>query len=67
MPSGIASIRPAITAMATSSRVRVAPWASFGSHLMMTSQFITLLAKPRAARFSRKCMPVMARTSGPGT
>jgi hypothetical protein len=26
-----------------------------------------LLAKPRAARFSRKCMPVMASTVRPGT
>ncbi len=66
MPSGIASSRPAITAMATSSRVRVAPWASLGSHLMITAQFRprskcaqpavvavhwVLLAKPRAGAF----------------
>ena len=40
MPMGMARIRPATTAMATSSRVSMAPSARRGSHLMITSQFI---------------------------
>ena len=50
MPSGIASNNPAITAIATNSKVRVAPWASFGSHLMMTSQFIGCSSRSRERR-----------------
>lgn len=50
MPSGMARTNPATTAMATSSRVRVAPWARRGSHLMMTSQFIIRPSQSRERR-----------------